>query len=185
RLPHHVPDVEDVQEVRPQEGMSANVIHVVYMASAACFILALKWLSAVPTARRGVLTGIAGMLLAVGGTLLAPEIKSYLWILVAFAVGGIIGVPMAMMPMTAVPQRTALSHAFGALAAALVGTAEFYLGEGLTHFKMTALGLEVLLGFLTFTASLMAFGKLQELIPTRPITYRGQNFVNLGLLVSA
>src|SRR5437867_3745097 len=165
--------------------MSANVIHIIYMASAACFILALKWLSAVPTARRGVMTGIAGMLLAVGGTLLAPEIKNYLWILVAFAVGGIIGVPMAMMPMTAVPQRTALSHAFGALAAALVGTAEFYLGEGLRHFKMTALGLEVLLGFLTFTASLMAFGKLQELIPTRPITYRGQNFVNLGLLVSA
>jgi NAD(P) transhydrogenase subunit beta len=165
--------------------MSDQIIHMLYMASAACFILALKWLSAVPTARRGVIIGIVGMLLAVGGTLLAPEIKHYLWILVAFAVGGIIGVPMAMMPMTAVPQRTALSHAFGALAAALVGTAEFYLGEGLTHFKMTALGLEVLLGFLTFTASLMAFGKLQELLPTRPITYRGQNFVNLGLLVSA
>ncbi len=180
--------------------MSGNVIHVVYMASAACFILALKWLSAVPTARRGVLTGIVGMLLAVGGTLLllAPHarahgwLETYRWILVAFAVGAVIGVPMAMMPMTAVPQRTALSHAFGALAAALVGTAEYYLDaenawtmQNLTRFKMTALGLEVLLGFLTFTASLMAFGKLQELIPTRPITYRGQNIVNLGLLAVA
>jgi NAD(P) transhydrogenase subunit beta len=101
-------------------------------------------------------------------------------------------VPMALMPMTAVPQRTALSHAFGALAAALVGTAEYYLDNGsqattanLTHFKMTALGLEVLLGFLTFTASLMAFGKLQEIIPTRPITYRGQNIANFALLAVA
>jgi H+-translocating NAD(P) transhydrogenase subunit beta len=162
--------------------VSEHLIHVIYMGAAACFILALKWLSAVPTAKRGVITGIIGMLLAVGGTLLAPEIKHYLWILVAFAVGGIIGVPMALMPMTAVPQRTALSHAFGALAAALVGTAEYYLGENLTHFKMTALGIEVLLGFLTFTASLMAFGKLQEIIPTRPITYKGQNIANFTLL---
>jgi NAD(P) transhydrogenase subunit beta len=161
------------------------------MASAACFILALKWLSAVPTAKRGVITGIVGMLLAVCGTLLKPEllhngIASYQWILVAIVVGSAIGIPMALMPMTAVPQRTALSHAFGALAAALVGTAEYYLRSGnLDHFTMTALGLEVLLGYLTFTASLMAFGKLQEILPTRPITYRGQNFVNLTLLAAA
>ena len=108
--------------------MSDQVIHIIYMGSAACFILALKWLSAVPTARRGVIVGIAGMLLAVGGTLLKPELlhggfASYRWIAVAFVIGSVIGVPMAMMPMTAVPQRTALSHAFGALAAALVGTA--------------------------------------------------------------
>ena len=171
--------------------MSIHIIHAIYMTSAACFILALKWLSAVPTAKRGVITGIVGMLLAVGGTLLDPEllhrgITSYQWILVAFVVGSIIGVPMAMMPMTAVPQRTALSHAFGALAAALVGTAEYYLQtDKLSHFTMTALGLEVLLGFLTFTASLMAFGKLQEILPTRPITYRGQNIVNLTLLAAA
>ena len=171
--------------------MNDQVIHVIYMASAACFILALKWLSAVPTAKRGVITGIVGMLLAVCGTLLKPEllhngIASYQWILVAIVVGSAIGIPMALMPMTAVPQRTALSHAFGALAAALVGTAEYYLRSGnLDHFTMTALGLEVLLGYLTFTASLMAFGKLQEILPTRPITYRGQNFVNLTLLAAA
>ncbi|MGA2221054.1 MAG: NAD(P)(+) transhydrogenase (Re/Si-specific) subunit beta [Verrucomicrobiia bacterium] len=171
--------------------MSDQVIHIIYMGSAACFILALKWLSAVPTARRGVIVGIAGMLLAVGGTLLKPELlhggfASYRWIAVAFVIGSVIGVPMAMMPMTAVPQRTALSHAFGALAAALVGTAEFYLqAPHVSHFTMGALGLEVLLGFLTFTASLMAFGKLQEILPTRPITYRGQNFVNLSLLGAA
>jgi len=163
-------------------------IQIVYVLSALCFILALNWLSAVPTARRGVLTGVLGMALAVGGTLLNPGIVSYTWIAVAFVIGSIIGVPMAMMPMTAVPQRTALSHAFGALAAALVGTAEYFLRAGgaeMDRFTMGALAIEVILGFLTFTASLMAFGKLQEILPQRPITYRGQNLVNLGVLAAA
>jgi NAD(P) transhydrogenase subunit beta len=163
-------------------------IQIVYVLSALCFILALNWLSAVPTARRGVLTGVLGMALAVGGTLLNPGIVSYTWIAVAFVIGSVIGVPMAMMPMTAVPQRTALSHAFGALAAALVGTAEYFLRAGgaeMDRFTMGALAVEVILGFLTFTASLMAFGKLQEILPQRPITYRGQNFVNLGMLAAA
>ncbi len=166
--------------------MSAGLVQLLYVGAAVCFILALKWLSAVPTARRGVLTGVAGMAMAVGGTLLRPEIVSYRWIAVAFVIGTIVGVPMAMMPMTAVPQRTALSHAFGALAAGLVGAAEYFLRagaqDGLSRFTMGALGLEVVLGFLTFSASLMAFGKLQEVLPQRPITYRGQNLVNLGIL---
>ncbi|MCL5270771.1 MAG: NAD(P)(+) transhydrogenase (Re/Si-specific) subunit beta [bacterium] len=162
--------------------MTANYIHATYIAAAACFILALKWLSAVSTARRGVIAGILGMLLAVGGTLFNPGIVSYRWIATAFVIGTIVGVPLAMMPMTAVPQRTALSHAFGALAAALVGTAEFYRASDLDVFTMVPLALEVLLGYLTFTASLMAFGKLQEVLPTRPITYPHQNVVNLGLL---
>jgi NAD(P) transhydrogenase subunit beta len=158
-------------------------IPLIYLAAAVSFILALMWLSGVATARRGVIVGVAGMALAVCGTLLKPEIESYRWIAVAFVAGTAIGVPMAMMPMTAVPQRTALSHAFGALAAALVGTAEYYLRTpGLDRFTMGALSLEVLLGFLTFTASLMAFGKLQEILPTRPVTYRGQNVINLSLL---
>jgi len=163
-------------------------IQIVYVLSAVCFILALHWLSSVPTARRGVLTGVLGMALAVGGTLLNPGLVSYKWIAVAFVIGSVIGVPMAMMPMTAVPQRTALSHAFGALAAALVGTAEYFLRAGTAHMDritMGALAIEVILGFLTFTASLMAFGKLQEILPQRPITYRGQNFVNLGILGAA
>ncbi len=163
--------------------MIDRAIPLLYLAAAVSFILALKWLSAVPTARRGVIVGAAGMALAVVGTLLKPEIESYRWIAVAFGAGTVIGVPMAMMPMTAVPQRTALSHAFGALAAALVGTAEFYLrAPAIDRFTMGALALEVLLGFLTFTASLMAFGKLQEILPTRPITWRGQNLLNFTLL---
>ena len=163
--------------------MIDSIIPLIYLAAAVSFILALMWLSTVATARRGVILGVAGMALAVGGTLLKPEIESYRWIAIAFVAGTAIGIPMAMMPMTAVPQRTALSHAFGALAAALVGTAEFYLRTpNLDRFTMGALSLEVLLGFLTFTASMMAFGKLQEILPTRPITYRGQNVRNLSLL---
>lgn len=166
--------------------MIENIIHGTYLAAAACFILALKWLSAVPSARRGVIAGVLGMALAVAGTLLSPETVNYRWIAAAFVVGTIIGVPMALMPMTAVPQRTALSHAFGALAAALVGTAEYYLrSPHLDAATMIPLALEVLLGALTFTASLMAFGKLQDLLPGRPITYPRQNLINLGVLGAA
>ena len=154
---------------------------VLYILAAAGFILAIKWLSSPATARRGVFVGEAGMLLAVVGTLLRAEVVTYQWIFIAFFIGSAIGVPIAYyMPMTAVPQRTAFSHACGALAAALIGTAEYYRSR--PHgVVMTALVLEILLGFLTFTASMMAFGKLQEILPTRPITYPGQNFVNLGI----
>ncbi|MBI3013555.1 MAG: NAD(P)(+) transhydrogenase (Re/Si-specific) subunit beta [Candidatus Tectomicrobia bacterium] len=166
------------------EQLIEHFIQFSYIAAAVLFVLSLKWLSAPTTARRGVRAGEIGMLLAIIGALLHHGIVSYQWILVAFVVGSLIGVPMAvLMPMTAVPQRTALSHAFGALAAALVGTAEYYLKTpNLDSFIMIALVLEMLLGFLTFTGSLMAFGKLQEVLPTRPVTYRGQNFVNLALL---
>ena len=163
--------------------MNDTFISVAYLAASAAFSLALKWLSSVPTAMRGVIVGALGMTFAIGGTLLSPEIVTYRNIAAALVLGTLIGVPMAMMPMTAVPQRTALSHAFGALAAALVGTAEYSLRyatlDGITMF---ALAIEVLLGFLTFTASLMAFGKLQEILPQRPITYKGQNIVNLSVL---
>jgi NAD(P) transhydrogenase subunit beta len=167
--------------------VNEHVIQFIYLASGASFILALKWMSAPTTARRGVWIGEAGMLLAIIGTLLRAEIVSFTWIVVALFIGSAIGIPMAFfMPMTAMPQRIALSHAFGALAAALVGTSEFYLhSPNITKFTMTALGIEVVLGFLTFTGSLMAFGKLQEVLPQRPIVYRGQNVMNLGILAAA
>ena len=159
-----------------------------YLAAAALFILSLRWLSDPRTARRGVAAGVAGMAAAIVGTLLHPEIVNYTWIVVAFVVGTAIGVPLSKVPLTAVPQRTALSHAFGGLAAGLVGTAKYalWLHDGeLTMFRTGAIGIEVILGYLTFTGSLMAAGKLQEIIPTRPMTYRGQNVVNLSLLAIA
>jgi NAD(P) transhydrogenase subunit beta len=168
--------------------LADNFTQASYLAAAALFILSLRWLSAPRTARRGVLAGVGGMSAAIFGTLLHPEIVNYTWIAVAMVVGTAIGVPLSKVPLTAVPQRTALSHAFGGLAAGLVGTAKYFLwlhdGE-LTTFRMGAIGVEVILGCLTFTGSLMAAGKLQEIIPTRPMTYRGQNFVNLALLAIA
>jgi len=165
--------------------LNDTIIPGLYMLAAAGFILAIKWMNSPATARRGVIVGEIGMLIAVVGTLLRFEVVNYQWILIAFFLGSAIGVPLAyMMPMTAVPQRTAISHAFGALASALIGTAEYYKTTP-TGFTMGALVLEILLGFLTFTASLMAFGKLQEILPTRPITYKGQNFVNLGIFAAA
>jgi NAD(P) transhydrogenase subunit beta len=159
-----------------------------YLAAAALFILSLRWLSDPKTARRGVAAGVAGMTLAIVGTLLHPEIVNFTWIIVAFVVGTVIGVPLSRVALTAVPQRTALSHAFGGLAAGLVGTAKYalWLQDGeLTTFRMGAIGVEVILGYVTFTGSLMAAGKLMEIVPTRPMTYPGQNVVNLSLLAIA
>jgi len=164
---------------------AGGVWQAAYIVAALSVVLSIKWLSSPVTARRGVFAGEFGLLFAIIGTLLRQEVVSLEWILVSMAVGAAIGVPLAyLMPMTAVPQLTALSHAFGAFAAALVGTAEYYR-EPVTGFKMTALAIEIVLGFLTTTASIMAFGKLQEIIPTRPMTYRGQNFVNLSLFAFA
>jgi H+-translocating NAD(P) transhydrogenase subunit beta len=163
-------------------------IHLIYLASTVLFILSLKWMSHPSTARRSVITGSLAMLFAIGGTLLYPEIVGYLWVVVGIVVGFALGVPLSRVPLTAVPQRTALSHAFGGLAAGLVGTAKYYLWyqqHQLTSFRTGAIVAEIILGFLSFTGSLMAAGKLQEIIPTRPITYRGQNIINLALFIGA
>jgi NAD(P) transhydrogenase subunit beta len=167
--------------------VTEGLIPLGYLAASVLFILALKWLSHPTTARRGVKAGELGMLIAVVATLVKTEIITYEWIAIGIVLGSLIGVPLAvLMPMTAVPQRTALSHAMGSLAAALVGTAEFYdHGKTMSAFSMTALSFEVLFGFLTVTGSLMAFGKLQDLLPGRPIVYRGQNVVNATLFATA
>jgi NAD(P) transhydrogenase subunit beta len=165
-----------------------QLIQALYLLSAIGFIFSLRWMNDPKTARQGVAAGVAAMVLAVGGTMLHHEIKSYQWILVAMVLGTIAGVPLSRVALTAVPQRTALSHAFGGLAAGLVGTAKYFLWAGtdeMTPFRMGAIIFEVILGYLTCTGSLMAAGKLQEILPTRPITYKGQNLVNLALLVAA
>src|SRR5208282_4600143 len=162
-----------------------TIIEITYLIATALFILSLKWLSSPATARRGVWAGEIGMLLAIVGTLLHHGL-TYRWVAIGLVLGTIIGVPLGKVAMTAVPQRTALSHAFGALCVTLVGTSEFYLrAPNVPGFMMRVLSLEVILGALTFTGSLMAAGKLQEVLPQRPITYKGQNIVNLGLLAIA
>jgi NAD(P) transhydrogenase subunit beta len=141
------------------------------------------------TARKGVYAGVTAMTIAIVVTWAQPEVVHHQWIILAILAGFVVGVPLARVPLTAVPQRTALSHAFGGLAAGLVGTAKYYLWvsegpENLTAFRMVAIIVEIILGYLTFTGSLMAAGKLQEVkwIPQRPVTYPFQNLTNVGLL---
>src|ERR1700684_4158887 len=163
--------------------VSQNIIEITYLVATPLFILSLKWMSSPSTARHGVWAGELGMLLAIAGTLLNHGIVDYKWIAVALVLGTIIGVPLGMVHMTAVPQRTALSHAFGALCVTLVGTSEFFLRGGeVSRFTLSVLCMEVILGSLTFTGSLMAAGKLQEILPQSPITFKGQNIVNLSAL---
>ena len=177
--------------------MREYFIQGTYLASSVLFILGLKSLTKPDSARRGMQQAAVGMLLAIIGTLLHEEILTYNWIVAGLLIGTIIGYPLGMfVPMTAMPQRIAFSHMFGALAATLVGVAEYwhsYHGAGVSGLpggsdaigiarpKMAALGFEVLFGALTVSGSFMAFGKLQEFITGRPVTYRGQNAMNLAL----
>ena len=157
-----------------------------YIAAVVLFMLSLKWLSSPVTARWGVIAGEIGAALAVGATFYNPELVQYKWIVICLIIGAAIGIPLGMVKMTAVPQRTALSHAFGAASAAMIGIAEYYVNTSqLTRFQMGEIALEVIIGSLTVTGSLIAAGKLQEILPQRPIVYRGQNIVSLSILGAA
>jgi NAD(P) transhydrogenase subunit beta len=163
-----------------------QLIDLSYIAAVIGFILALKWLSSPVSALRGVLIGEIASGLAVLATLFDPQVTHYKWIIISLIIGAAIGIPLGLVKMTAVPQRTAMSHAFGALSAALIGIGEYYVGTPhLTKFQMVEIGLEVIIGSLTFTGSLIAAGKLQEILPQRPITYKGQNVVSLSTLGTA
>ena len=163
--------------------MRTYFIEAAYLAASVLFILGLKSLTHPEKAQRGMQQAALGMLLAVVGTLVNHQIVDYRWIAGGLVIGTVIGYPLGMfVPMTAMPQRIAISHMFGALAATLVGIAEYHdhaghLGAG----KMAALGFEVMFGSLTVTGSFMAFGKLQEILPGRPITFKGQNALNFTL----
>ncbi|HEX6624706.1 MAG TPA: NAD(P)(+) transhydrogenase (Re/Si-specific) subunit beta, partial [Pyrinomonadaceae bacterium] len=161
-------------------------IEFTYLAAGILFILGLKGLSHPESAKRGMHLAEFGMLLAIVGTLLHFDIVSYELIIAGLVVGGLVGGAMAYwVPMTAMPQRTALSHAFGAFAAALVGVAEYMRhGASLGDVKMAAINFEVMLGSLTTTGSLVAFAKLQGLTRGTPMTFRGQNVFNMALLTA-
>jgi H+-translocating NAD(P) transhydrogenase subunit beta len=160
-----------------------------YLIASVCFILALQGLSSPVHARRGNLIGAFGMLVAVVGTLIFTHILTFQWIAIGLMIGAAIGAAMSIwIPMTKMPERIALSHCFGGLAAALVGVSEYHhhmTEGGIDRITMAALGLEVFLGFLTFTGSLMAFGKLQGLIAGAPVTWKGQNGTNITMFFGA
>ncbi|HEV2388032.1 MAG TPA: NAD(P)(+) transhydrogenase (Re/Si-specific) subunit beta [Candidatus Acidoferrales bacterium] len=166
--------------------LAQHIIDFAYLASIVLFIFSLRWLSSPETARHGVLAGEIGMVVAILATLAGSGIVQYKWILIALVIGAIVGVPLGLVKTTAVPQRTALSHSFGALSAALIGISEYYVQTPhITKFGMVEIALEVIVGSLTVTGSLIAAGKLQEILPQRPITYKGQNFVSLSVLGAA
>jgi len=172
--------------------MIGFIVPLAYLIATGLYIFALHWMNDPKTARHSVFAGVAAMLLAVAATWIEPNVVHHLWIILGIVAAIAVGVPLSRVPLTAVPQRTALSHAFGGAAAGLVGAAYYYLWwsktpEYLTTFRTTALITENILGFLTLSGSLMAAGKLQELkwIPQRPLTYRGQNVVNIALLGAA
>src|SRR5438445_3323511 len=164
--------------------MQRTLLQLFYLLSAILFVLGLRGLSHPRTARRGMFLAELGMLLAIVGTLFHHEILSYRWIVAGLVLGTVIGAPLAIwIPMTAVPQRTALSHSFGALAAALVGISEYYRhGAHLGSARVATIGVEGMLGSLPFTGSLLAAGKLEGIVRGFPITYRGQNVSHLALL---
>jgi NAD(P) transhydrogenase subunit beta len=169
---------------------SELVVQLCYLAASILFILGLQGLGSPERARRGVLLAEIGMVLAVAGTLLRHEIVTYQWIIAGVLIGAAIGTYISLkIPMTMMPERIAFSHAFGGLAVCLVGISEYWhlreVGETMNTLQMTATGLEVLLGAVTFTGSLVAFGKLQGFLPGRPLTFKGQNAFNLALALLA
>src|SRR3989338_6308261 len=138
--------------------MIGSLVQLTYLIATALFVFALHWMNDPKTARRGVFSGVAAMTLAVLATWAQPVVVHHGWIILAIIAGAAVGLPLSMVPLPAGPQPTALSHAFGGLAAGLVGTAEYYLWYShepgnLTAFKMTAIVVEIILGFLTFTGS--------------------------------
>ncbi|MDB4905296.1 MAG: transhydrogenase [Gemmatimonadetes bacterium] len=163
-------------------------IQVVYLAASVLFILGLRSLTRPDLARRGMQQAALGMVLAIAGTLVNHTIVDYRWIAAGLVIGAVIGYPMGQwVPMTAMPQRIALSLGFSALAATLVGVAEYYTemhdGNVVATAKMAALGFEVLLGSITVAGTLVAAGKLQEVLPSKPITFPLQNLANALLFL--
>ena len=165
--------------------MRTTFIQIAYITASILFILGLRSLTRPDKARRGMQQAAVGMLFAIAGTLVNHEILDYKWIAIGMGIGVVLGYPLGMwVPMTAMPQRIALALSFSALAATLVGIAEYHTGAhgaGIGHAKAAALGFEVMLGALTVAGSLVAAGKLQEWLPSRPLTFNGQNMVNGAL----
>ena len=164
-------------------------IEAAYLLASILFVLGLRSLTIPDKARRGMQLAALGMLAAIVGTLVNHDIVRYDWIIGGLTLGTVIGYPLGVyVPMTAMPQRIAISHMFGAVAATLVGVAEYlHLGSGLAVGRgtMAALGFEVLFGALTITGSFMAFAKLQGILPSRPLTFPGQNVVSIALFAGA
>jgi NAD(P) transhydrogenase subunit beta len=165
-----------------------DVVGTLYLVSIVCFILALRFLSSPKHARRGNWVGGVGMVIAIATTLALDGISNWVLIVLGGAIGSIVGVVGARtVKMTAMPQMVALFNGVGGGAAALVALAEFHVAEGgdLGNEEIVSIVLSALIGSISFSGSMIAFGKLQELISGRPIVFVGQNIVNVAILAAA
>ena len=163
---------------------TAIFINIAYIVSAALFIYGLKELSSPATAKRGNLISAIGMFIAVVVTLFSQGIIEYQWILIGIAVGGIIGVLAArMVAMTAMPEMVAVFNGFGGLASLLVGWAALY-GQNVSKFTVATIFLSILIGGVTFTGSIIAYGKLSGKMDGKPVLFPGQQFVNIILMIA-
>jgi len=159
------------------------LVNLTYIAASILFIVGLKMLGSPDTARQGNLLSASGMLLAVVITLLDQNIIDYRFIAGALLAGGIVGYFAATkVQMTSMPEMVAIFNGFGGIASLLVGSAEYVVSPLNNPALMGAIYLTVLIGGLTFTGSLIAYGKLSEVISGKPFLYKGQQFVN-GLLL--
>jgi NAD(P) transhydrogenase subunit beta len=170
-------------------GLSQNVINLMYVIAAVGLILGIKGLSHPKTARRGNVLAAAGMVIAVAFTFASPSIDSYWLIVVGIAVGSVIGAVSARkVKMTAMPQMVALFNGVGGGAAALIAASEYHreapFPGHLSGDVIAAILFSALIGSISFSGSMVAFGKLQELVTGKPLTFRGQNAVN-GLVILA
>ncbi len=163
------------------------IYRVALFVASLLFLVGIRALTKPETARKGLAAAVLGMLLGVAGTLLHQEIIEYQWIVGGAVLGIVIGIPMGLLiPMTKMPERVALSLGFGSLAVTTVGVAEFlHQGAAMSRFAVGAVGFEVLLGAMTFTGSLMAFGKLSGTITGRAVTFPGNNLVSLMAFAAA
>ncbi|MDF1731136.1 MAG: NAD(P)(+) transhydrogenase (Re/Si-specific) subunit beta [Minwuia sp.] len=175
--------------------MSANLTAIAYLVSGILFIMALRGLSSPVSSRRGNVLGMIGMTIAVLTTIVSPAVTNYVWIIVALVIGGTIGTVIARrIPMTAMPQLVAAFHSLVGLAAVLVAAAAFYNPEpyGILNAagelkvgSRIEMALGVVIGAITFSGSIIAFAKLQELMTGNPITFPGQHPLNalIGLVI--
>ena len=160
------------------------LVNLAYVLSAVLFIVGLKMLGSPATARRGNFVSSIGMLIAVVITLLHQDIVEYQWIIMGVVIGAIIGALAArLVAMTSMPELVALFNGFGGLASLLVGCAALYF-SGNSTFTIVTIFLSILIGGITFTGSLIAWGKLNEVISGKPYIFAGQRIVNSLLLAA-
>jgi H+-translocating NAD(P) transhydrogenase subunit beta len=173
--------------------VSANLSAFLYLVASVCFIMALRGLSSPDTARGGNIYGIVGMLIAVGTTLAMPNVVSYPVIGLGIIIGGILGSFIALrIQMTALPQLVAAFHSLVGLAAVCIATAAYYAPAdygigmpGAIHANsLVEMSLGTAIGAVTFTGSIIAFGKLQGLITGKPLVFPGQHIFNALLGVA-